>query len=108
MVWSTLDSSLDLCVFMRPKMYNGKYRKYSEGLLKSIKWVKCVIEVYKVFFSSSRRDERADIPCWPKGRVGEALRPLLLKYIEGKQEVALLEGRKISMTDFSLSRGLSL
>lgn len=44
------------------------------------------------FFSSSRRDEGADIPRWPEGRVGEALRPLLLKYIEGKQEVALLEG----------------
>lgn len=43
-------------------------------------------------FSSSRRDEGADIPRWPEGRVGEALRPLLLKYIEGKQEVGLLEG----------------
>jgi len=44
------------------------------------------------FFSSNRRDEGADIPRWPGGRVGEALRPLLLKYIEGK----------ISMTEFSL------
>lgn len=51
--------------------------------------VKCVI---LLFFFSSRREEAADIPCWPEGKVGEALRPLLLKYIKGKQQVALLEG----------------
>lgn len=40
-------------------------------------WVKYVIEVF--FFSGSRRDERADIPHWPEGRVGEGSKTTFIK-----------------------------
>lgn len=60
-------------------------------------------------FFSEGRDKEADITLCPRTGWGEAVRPLLLKHIEAKQQAALLEGCENQHDrPLSLTTGLSV